>query len=266
MMPDPSLIHLTFLYIGGVIYPIVFAQLEPRVGFAWATRAIAFIMLGTSAVFLLSMRQRFPPSTRREILDVRALRDLPFLMYSLGLFFGFMGIYIAFFYVQLYATTQCNTNISLAFYLLPIINATSTFGRLLPNFFADKIGPLNTQIPFAFVTALLCYCWIAVKTTSSLIILCALYGFFCGSFVSLPGPTVVTLSPNLGAIGTRIGMATAIAGAGLLIGSPIAGAILQARSGWLGLKVWCGVLLTVSGLCMLSARIIKTGLTLSIKA
>ena len=223
-------------------------------------------MLGTSAVFLFGIRQRFPPSTRREILDVKAFNDFPFLMYSLGLFFGFMGIYIAFFYVQLYAITQSNTKKELAFYLLSIINATSTFGRLIPNYFADKIGPLNTQIPFAFITALLCYSWAAIKTTPSLVVLCALYGFFCGSFVSLPGPTVVTLSPNLATIGTRIGMATAISGVGLLVGSPIAGAILQGRSGWLGLKMWCGVLLTASGGCMLSARLIKTGLKWKVKA
>lgn len=187
-------------------------------------------------------------------------------MYCLGLFFGFMGIYIAFFYAQLYATTQCDTTIKLSFYILPIVNAASTFGRLLPNYLADTIGPLNTQIPFAFVTALLCYCWIVIRDVSSLIVLFVLYGFFCGTFVSLPGPTLVTLSLNLDVIGTRIGIATAISGTGLLIGSPIAGAILQGQGGWLGLKIWCGVLLTVSGLCMLSARIIKAGCKLKVKA
>ncbi len=258
--------NLTFAISGGVIYPIVFAQLEPRLGFGWAIRIVAFIMLGTSAVFLFGIRQRFPPSTRRKILDVKAFNDFPFLMYSLGLFFGFMSIYIVFFYVQLYAITQSNTKKELTFYLLSIIDATSTFGRLIPNYFADKIGPLNTQIPFAFIAVLLCYCWAAIRTTPSLVVLCALYGFFCGSFVSLPGPTVVTLSPNLATIGTRIGMATAISGARLLVGSPIAGAILQGRSGWLDLKIWCGVLLTASVGCMLSARLIKTGLKWKVKA
>ena len=93
-----------------------------------------------------------------------------------------------------------------------------------------------------------------------------LYGFFCGSFVSLPGPTVVTLSPNLGVIGTRIGMSGAFAGTGLLIGSPIAGAILGGPGGWTGLKVWCGLLLAVSGLCSLGARALKTGIVFRVKA
>jgi hypothetical protein len=33
--------------IGGVIYPAIFHELQPRIGFGWATRVIAFIMLAT---------------------------------------------------------------------------------------------------------------------------------------------------------------------------------------------------------------------------
>ena len=223
-------------------------------------------MLGTSAIFVLGMRQKLRPATQQEIFNVKHIRDAPFMSYCFALFFGFMGVYVIFFYIQIYAIEVSDTNISLAFYLLPIINATSTFGRLLSNFLADKFGPLNVQIPFALVAALLCFCWIAIKTMASLIVLCALYGFFCGSFVSLTGPTVVSLSPNPGTIGTRIGISIASAGIGLLIGSPIAGAILQTPSGWAGLQVWCGALLAISGFFSLTARFLKTGPRLALKA
>ncbi|KAL6694002.1 hypothetical protein J3F84DRAFT_400455 [Trichoderma pleuroticola] len=67
----------------------------------------------------------------------------------------------------------------IGFYLLPILNAASTFGRITPNFLADHVGPLNMLAPAASITALLAHCWIAVNLST-------FYGFFSGSFVSLP--------------------------------------------------------------------------------
>lgn len=177
-----------------------------------------------------------------------------------------MGIYVAFFYVQLYAVQKGNTNFNLAFYMLSILNASSFFGRIVPNFFADKIGPLNMQIPFALITALLAFCWIAIKDTAGLIVFCVLYGFFSGTFVSLPGPTVLSLSPNMGTVGTRIGMSFAFGGFGLLVGNPVAGAILRNQGSWVGLQAWSGASVAIAALCMLIARITKVGPGLKAKA
>jgi predicted MFS family arabinose efflux permease len=216
---------------------------------------------------LFGMRLKSPSSTkRRDFLDFAAFKAKPFLVFCLGTFFGFMGIYVTFFYIQLFALQQTKMNPNLTSYLLCIINATSTLGRLVPNFFADKIGPLNIQIPFAFITSILCFGWIGIDTTAGLLVFCALYGFFCGSFVSLPGITVVSLSPNLKTIGMQLGMALTISGCGLLIGEPIAGAILRSNGGWAGLQAWCGILLALSGVFSLTARILKTGLQWSVKA
>ena len=223
-------------------------------------------MLGTSVVSLAVMKQRFQAPTRRALLDFGAFRDTPYLLFSLGLVFGFMAIYVVFFYVQLYAIQVCGTNTNLAFYMLAIINAGSTFGRLIPNFYADKTGPLNMQIVFAFVASLLTLCLIGIRNTSGLIVFCALYGFFTGTFVSLPGPTTASLSSDLSTLGTRMGMALSSAGFGLLIGSPIAGVILLDARSWVGLQLWSGALLAISGSCMLAARIVKVGTKVKVKA
>ncbi len=245
---------------GAVVYPVVFAQLEPSVGFRWATRAIAFIMIATSIVTVVGVRQRTQPTLNRsKIFDIASFRDAPFIYFSLGVFFGFMGIYVLFFYVELYGLQECHMDSNLAAYLLAIVNAGSLFGRLIPNYLADRIGPLNIHVPFAFVAALLAFSWIAVRDTASLIVYGVLYGFFSGTFVSLPGPIVVGISmdfPKL--IGTRLGMSMGCAGIGLLIGSPVAGAILD-KHGWVGLQAWAGSLITISALCMLGARGTKFG-------
>ena len=122
------------------------------------------------------------------------------------------------------------------------------------------------QIPFAFIASVLCFGWIGIKSSTGLVVFCVLYGFFVGSFVSLPGITIVSLSPNLRQIGIQLGMALTISGCGLLIGEPIAGAILRSRGGWMGLQVWCGILLALSGCFSLVARVFKVGLSLKAKA
>lgn len=223
-------------------------------------------MLSTSVIPIVGMKQRISASRPRDLFDLTALWDPAFLLFNLGVFFGFMGVYVLYFYVQLYAIQQTDTDTNLTFYLLSIINAGSFFGRLIPNFFADTTGSLNMQIPFAFISATLTFCWIAIRSTAGLLAFCVLYGFFSGSFVSLPGPTVVSLSPNLALLGTRMGMCLAICGFGLLIGSPVGGAILQDRRSWAGLQAWCGTLLAVSGSLMLAARIAKVGFRLKVKA
>ena len=216
-------------------------------------------MLATSAISLLGMRERTRQTTKHSPVKFQLFHGVPHLLFCFGMLFGFMGIYITFVYVQLYGELECNMDANLASYLLAIVNAGSVFGRLIASYFADKIGPLNMFIPFAFVTAVLTFSWIAVKDSTSLIVFCVLYGFFSGTFVSLPGPMGVSLSPNMTTIGRRLGVSVAFSGTGLLIGSPISGLISRNGTEWVGLQVWAGLLIVISGCFILSARILKVG-------
>ncbi|KAL7781783.1 putative monocarboxylate permease [Trichoderma afarasin] len=47
--------------------------------------------------------------------------------------------------------TQLNTDGVAPYYILTITNASSSFGRILPNYTADKIGPLNIQVPATLI-------------------------------------------------------------------------------------------------------------------
>ena len=183
---------------------------------------------------------------------------MPYLFFSLGQFFGFLGMYVPFFYVQLYAIERKIMREDLAFYMLSLINAAAIFGRVIPNFFSDRIGPLPVLFPFCLITALLSFCWIATRSTGGLIVFCIFYGFFSGTFVSLQGPAVISLSPDLGLVGTRIGMSFAFGGFGFLVGTPVAGAILR-NYGWTAAQSWSGASNAVGGICILVARMIKAG-------
>lgn len=90
-------------------------------------------MLATLAFPLVVMRVRLTPSSVRKLFDVSAWTEPPFYLFAIGGFFGFIGMYMPLFYVASYAIQEKVMSSSLAFYLLPILNAGSTLGRIVPN-------------------------------------------------------------------------------------------------------------------------------------
>ncbi|KAK6844286.1 hypothetical protein PG995_014396 [Apiospora arundinis] len=249
--------------IGGVIYPIVFKELEGKIGFDWATRVVAFVMLATLSFPLAVMRPRVKPSAVRKLFDSAAWSERPYSFFAFGGFFGFIGMYLPLFYVSVFALKE-GMSPRLAFYLLPILNAGSTFGRIFPNYAADKTGPLNIFIPTCFALAVLSFAWMAIHNTADLIVFTIIYGFFSGTFLTLPFSTVVTLSPHMGVVGVRMGMACAIGSLGLLVGTPLAGAILT--HGWPALQAFGGTTLLIATIAMSASRISKVGWRVTAKA
>jgi predicted MFS family arabinose efflux permease len=250
--------------IGGVLYPIILHQLIPRLGFGWATRVLALITLVTLTVPVAVMRMRVVPKARRALVDLSAFRDAPFVLFTVGCFFIFMGLYIPMFYVQSFAIEEGITSENLAFYMLSIINAASVFGRLVPNFIADTVGPLNVLIPCTIVAALLAFCWLAVKNTAGLIVFCLLYGFFTGGLVSLPPTVLVSLSPSMAVVGSRMGTCFAFNGISLLVGTPIAGALVKPGD-FKGAIAFCGSVDIFGCIFLILARIVKVGTALRAK-
>ena len=255
--------------IGGVVYPVIFTRLQPRIGASWATRTVALIVLLTLAIPLVVTRPLKYSNKRRKLIDISSLYDAPLALFGAGLLLGYMGIYVVFVYIQLYSSETIPTlSPTLTFYLLAIINAGSSLGRVVPNFAADYVGTLNMQVLFVTISAVLSLSLISIKNTAGLLVFCILYGFFTGTFVSLPGPTVASLSPDLSVLGSRMSMAFMTAGTGLLVGTPVAGAVLTAHGteNWTGLQIWSGSLLVLSALFMLAARVAKVGWAIAAKA
>ncbi|KAB2572588.1 Aspyridones efflux protein apdF [Lasiodiplodia theobromae] len=250
--------------LGGVIYPVMVHKLIGRVGFGWTARAMGFVLLGTLLVPIAVMKVRVLPASRRKLVDLSALRELPFMLFVLGAMVGFMGLYTPFFYIQLYAINKGAADSDLAFYLLAILNAGSVAGRILPNVLADRIGPFNTLFPCALLCSVLVFCLIPISSLGSTIVFCILYGFFSGTFVSLPPPAIVSLTPDRSKIGTRLGTAFSIISVGILTGTPIAGAILNSE-GYTKVWIYAGAVTMACSLMMLAARGLKFGWKVLIK-
>lgn len=177
--------------IGGVLYPIIFHRLQGDIGFAQATRVLGYLALATCIFSISVMRLRFVPQQRRALLDLSAFKELSYTLFCLSCFLGFLGFYNFLVYIQPYAIEKGIVDENLGFYLLAILNAASTLGRIAPNLVADYVGALNILLPVLAITAALAYCWAAVHTTAGIIAISALYGFFSGGFCisdcTLPG-------------------------------------------------------------------------------
>jgi predicted MFS family arabinose efflux permease len=249
---------------GGVIFPAILFQLEPTLGFAWATRIISFIILGTLVLAVLLLKRRIIPKERRRFFDPSAIRDGPYMMFNAGLVFGFMGSYIPFYYISAYATGVTHASSKLALYFVPIMNAASVFGRILPNMLADHIGTINTMAPCAVICAVLVFGWIGIHTLGGLIAFAILYGFFVGSYVSLANNGVLNLTSDLKVFGTRLGMSFTVTGFGVLIGNPIAGALINLETNsYIRMQIFSAVILFASGILFSAARVWKVGPGLS---
>lgn len=181
------------------------------------------------------------------------------------MFMGFLGFYNFLFYVQSYAIQTGIVDSHLGFYLLSILNAASTLGRIAPNFLADHVGPLNMLTPAVTITAILAFVWIRVHTVAGIIILAIFYGFFSGGFVSLPPVVMASMTPDIRNLGTRMGMVFAITSIGLLIGTPIGGAILTQTNQYFGVQIFTACCLITSAILMSIVRLLRSGFKFHVK-
>jgi MFS family permease len=222
-------------------------------------------MFGTLMIPIVVMKAKVFPVTRRPLFDIKVLREIPYDLFCISTFFGMMGLYIPFYYLSTYSIEKGIVDPNLGFYLLTIINAASVFGRIVPNYFADKVGPLNIMAPFGLLCGIVAFCWTSLHSLGPLIIFCISYGFFSGTYVAIVGPCLAVLSPDLHLVGTHMGMSFGFSAFGLVIGTPVAGALLE-NYGWIGPVSFCGICNILAGIFVLSARLVKTGPRVIVKA
>lgn len=245
---------------GSVIYSIVFYRLQPRIGEAKAIRSIGYIALGTFVLSIALLRPRIRPSTRRSFFAISAFKELAYAWFTVAMFFGYMGLYIPIDYVSSFAGNKLRATKDMTFYMVPILNAGSIFGRIIPNYLADKIGPINVLIPFTFACGVLALCWLGIDNVPGLIVFSVIYGFCSGTYVSLPPAAVARLTTDLHHVGSRMGTCFLFAALGILIGSPVAGQLVTTQPPvyWKA-QVFCGVMVFVAMICTILSRVANAG-------
>ncbi|KAL7417054.1 major facilitator superfamily domain-containing protein [Mrakia frigida] len=238
--------------IGGTIFPIMVRKLIPIIGFQWTIRACALIVLYCVTFGWCTLRPRLEPkNVAGGLFNFAAFRRPAFSLYVLGCFLVMSGLYTPLTYLDV-AGARIGLG-EFSSYLVAIANAFSLVGRLVPGFYADKVGPVNILIPFSAISGILIFAWPYCVSKASLIVFSALMGIATGAFVSLFSPGVAQLGETHD-IGRRMGMLTTCLAAAALIGPPISGAILSKTESFLSVASFAGTVVLAGTVVMLGAR------------
>lgn len=110
---------------GGVVFPIMIQRLIPLVGFPWAMRAAAFLILALLAVANLTIRSRLPPAPHELAKDalVQPFRDPNMLLLTGGFVLLTFGVFVPINFLVVEAVAVGGVSTALAEYLVPIFNA-----------------------------------------------------------------------------------------------------------------------------------------------
>ena len=244
--------------VGGIIYPLVFRRVLDELGFGWATRVIGFMVAATLLLAFVLVRPLDYDWTKkpsRKLLDLPALKEIPFFTFILYAFFLFCATLIPFFMTPLFALTALDDapGPNLALDLVAVVNAGQFFGRIVPAAISDHIGGEIMMFGASAVASILGFCWIAVHTLGGFVVFLLLFGFTSGMLSTLPAMVVPYVCPSLAVLGTRVGMIYGAAGVGTLVGIPVAMAAVtmdtkgqRDGSHFLGAQLWTGLCLVVA--------------------
>ncbi|OOF96428.1 hypothetical protein ASPCADRAFT_4472 [Aspergillus carbonarius ITEM 5010] len=252
---------------GGIIFPIMVSRLIDRVGYGWAMRIAAFLILGLLVVTCLTVRTRTPPL--KQQMDKEALlrpyRDVRMMLLVGGFVLLTFGVFIPVDYLETSALAD-GMSVELAQYLLAILNAGSLFGRMGAGAFSDKVGPYNIFVVVCSITGILVLAlWIPATSNAGSIVFGILFGITSGAYFSLSAALVAKIAP-LREIGYWTGVLFLFASIGGLTTNPIAGAILQHDHGsYVGMKAYSGVFLLAGSVFVLMTRVRQTGWVLRVK-
>ena len=201
-----------------------------------------------------------PPKKPRAMLDLAAFRNPSFALFSTGLFLSFVGLYIPIFYLISFSLTHAHLSKNLSFYTLPILNAASIAGRVIPGLLADRYtGALNMMIFCTLSSAVVAFAALAVDSLPGVMVFAVVYGFLSGAVVSLPSAVVAGIvAPRMEKVGTWMGMSFYFAAVGILIGNPIAGCIIDVgRDRFGGGFVFSGAVVAAAGVCFGAAGLVE---------
>ncbi|KAI1142927.1 MFS general substrate transporter [Hypoxylon sp. FL0543] len=248
--------------VGGIVFPIFLQAVIPKLGFAWATRIIGFMLLFLSAVANALVRSRLPPSRHpvRVLPDWSLFRDLKFSLCCAGVWFMEWGIFTPLTYIVSYAAAH-GQDPNDAYTLLALLNAGSFLGRSLPGFLADRFGRFNviTLTNALCVVTILAFWLPAADSRAMLIVFAVTFGFASGSNLGLY-PVCIGQLCEARHYGRFYSTAMMTGSFGTLTSLPIAGALLGIgggqEQGWLALILFAALSYAVAMSCFLGARVL----------
>ncbi|KAF7551151.1 hypothetical protein G7046_g7794 [Stylonectria norvegica] len=248
--------------VGGIVYPLLLTSLFDKIGYAWATRVVALISLICSLLGIAMIRSRLPPAKNATAHpDFRIFRQIPFLLTTIGIFLLEFSLFIPLSYISTYALHQGFSQ-TFAYHLLPIMNAGSVLGRVLPGYYSDVIGPYNVSILAVLVSIVSCLCvWLPEGHTAvGIIVFTVIFGFSSGTGIAI-APVCIGQMCKTQEYGRYYATSYTVVSFACLIGIPIGGSIVQANNGeYWGLIIMTGTAYVGSLAAFFAAKVSLLGL------
>ncbi|KAJ7458518.1 MFS general substrate transporter [Mycena latifolia] len=247
--------------IGATFLPISEpSHLLPRIGFAQAVRASGAIAPPCLLLGNLLMRTRLPPRRQSPTTNTNIKSppiDAPYMWAVFGFFLCLLGVYFPVIYIQLFGV-QHHVDSTLAFYSVAIMNAAGGFARVGINHLGDVYGPFNVQTLCSLCTGGMIWAMLSIQDGASLVIISIVYGAFSGAWLSMGFACFASLARGPEEVGARSGIAMALVSVGVLISSPIQGALLSDKLNWINPVGFSGSLMFAGGLCFFITRAMKS--------
>ncbi|KAK4448803.1 monocarboxylate permease-like protein [Podospora aff. communis PSN243] len=244
--------------LGAIVFPIVLSQLLAKIGFAWAVRVCAFIMIPILTFSGVVIRARLPPR-KSSFFVLTAFRSARYVTLIGAVFCQFLGMFTGLFFLPTYGISR-GMDASQAFYLVAIINAASLPGRIIPGILGDKFGSINSLLGAGLTTSIIILCWPTVFSTAGIYAFSVFFGFTSGAIISAGSVVFTHCAPNPREIGTWMGQGIAVASFAILIGPPINGALLNRFHGFDELSLFSGAMcLMGTGLALMAKWFTEEG-------
>ncbi|THV94191.1 putative MFS monocarboxylate transporter [Aureobasidium pullulans] len=227
--------------IGGIVAPLMLNSLfsNPSLGWDWGIRIYGFLCLGLLSLALIFIategkRQHSPgpQDLQTETIPVHHNR-VPM-----------RGLKAS-------AKASAST----------IMNAGSFFGRVLPGWYADRIGAFNTNTIATFLSIIACFViWLPFgHTKPGIIVFATVIGIAGGTNISITPVCISRLCPTE-SYGRYYATCFSVVSIACLIGIPIGGSIISACDGdYWTLIVFTGILYVLSFVMFLVAKSASVG-------
>lgn len=251
-------------------------------GFNNAQRLTATLTAATCllAIFLARPNPAHParkPKSWAKVdvwVDTHAFRNHSFAWLCAAISFLFFGFYAVFFNLEEWAAqtgiaykddpngggplmqVHTHSDAMRSFWLLSIMNASSTLGRLGAAYLCDHFGALHVHCFVTTVGSLLVLIlWTLADTVNAAIGFVVVFGVFSGAVIGLPPASVAhILGPDPAAqakLGQWTGMMYSCAAIPALIGPVIAGHLItEFGNNFLTVQLWSGACMLMSAFCM----------------
>ncbi|GKT40640.1 aspyridones efflux protein apdF [Colletotrichum spaethianum] len=215
--------------LGGAVNSFALDALLNRLGSAWTYRVLALVTLATGLPAAWLIKERVPVRSSGFV-EWRLFKSFTFLVIFLAGAVGTFPLFVPPFFLPLYSKS-IGLSSSTGAGLVAGFNFSSAVGRICCGALCDTFGALNVLcVSLALTAVSMLAIWPASTTLAPMIVFVIVNGISNGGFFSTM-PTVV--GNVFGSARVSVAMSMIVTGwaGGYLMGSPIAGYLLEAYGG-----------------------------------